>query len=57
MRTLRIVGSGNYADTQVFDAETGENISLDLGIFRIEYKIGPDAADSASAAHSATIPK
>ena len=41
-RTLKIVGTGNRNFTRVLDAETGEDLSLQLGIFRIDYGIGPN---------------
>src|SRR5208282_6400509 len=43
-RTLKIIGNGWHPLTKVLDAETGEDIGLQLGVQRIEYRIGDEGA-------------
>lgn len=40
MRTLKILGNGYHHIGKVLDAETGEDLGAQLGIRRMEYRIG-----------------
>jgi len=43
-RTLKVVGSGEHHLTKILDAESGEDIGIQFGVSRIEYRIGDSDA-------------